>query len=881
MFRRLAEAFQNDGNGTASGSSSSHSQYINNQNQYFNTLPNMILSGTSGLKGFNTAIQSVDAQGTNYKAPAVPFPNNIFIQNSSQTLNKLSATCASSSIDELLAIKNPNATIGCGWIYTPPNQGSPYPAVSQGVIGNADGPLPSEASSYPEYKKYFFDLQLAKKQMLLDKCKALKACTDVDSDVFNGTCGFCTDTNQGVPVDTVGKLLYSGDPLGSCSPQSLVTSSINCPVPAAPVGPQPIVDKTCDPINGRLSAACLYNQVISGGCSDKGSLAIALMGAPSPNDYIANLRNADSVKIYNRVANPPLSLDTFSKGAATVDSVISQVKILAGNTKQPANTVLGAAARDLCLQTGSLQNFDFCSDLPDTTAPPFDVSCLQTIFRKMGGQPAGSAYPGTNSMINYNTMGSLGAVKQYFTKLAQGMSSSDYSTQRDAMIQFLGISPEKLIKRVPYTQGVEVIWFQATPGKPNGIQGILKRTIEKDIVQLPTTNSNNPIPQLATTYPGFTQYSAMIQMFDVRAEADFSNKFNVTVDDGFFIAVNQPANIAKTAFKSYEADQVGLFENLALQGPTTYNSNSCSNYYGATPNITKIFYTDAGGSGHTFQISMSGCNGNPSFKAPYYSLTLEARAPFLNLEVNSDGDLFDDTRNPGLFPNLIGQSELEFHNRPEERNSVPGDKGFVRLTNNSSAINLANIAYQSWGTATFAFRLQSMPVKDAIFSFWVYNRHCVVYLQPINGSSAQVRVQTNMTTNNSISDTATKFSLQLGTWYYMAVAQNPDSLDIMCDSVDNIVKNNNFTTQRVRFTNNGPITTTINNGLYLKGQYSCNIAIGGKTSGLNYYSSAFQFDLAWVHFFDYYVAAGDVVKDCKASWAFTQFPDSLNTYKTV
>lgn len=877
MFRRLAEAFQNDSGQNDSGQGQGHSQYVNSQNQYFNTLPNMVLSGTSGLNGFNTAIQSIDAQGSNYKAPAVPFPNKIFIQGSSQSLNKLSATCASSSIDELLAIKNPNATVGCGWLYTPPNQGSPYPAVSQGIIGNADGPLPSE-TSYPEYKKYFFDLQLAKKQMLLDKCKALKACTDVDSDVFNGTCGFCTDTNQGVPVDTVGKLLYSGDPLGSCSPQSLVTSSINCPVPAAPSGPQPIVDKTCDPVNGRLSATCLRNQVISSGCSDKGSLALALASAANPNDYIANLRNADSVKIYNRVANPPLSLDTFSKGAVTVDTVINQVKILAGNTKQPSNTVLGAAARDLCLQSGSLQNFDFCSDLADTTPPPFDMSCLQTIFRKMGGQPGGSAYPSVSTMTNYNTMTNLAAVKQYFNGLIQGMSSSDYPTQSNSMIQFLGITPDKLIKRTPYNQGVEVIWFQATPGNPSGIQGILKRTIETDIVQFPA-GSTTPIPQLAVTYPGFTQYSAMIQMFDLRAQQDFTSKFTITVDDGFFTAVNQPANIAKMALKTYNADQVGLFENLALQGPTTYTSNSCSNYYAATPNITKLFYTDAGGAGHTYQFSVSGCSGSPSFKPPYYSLTLEPRAPFLNIEVIG-GDIFDDTRNPGLFSNLIGQSGLEFHNRPEEKNSVPGGKGFVRLTNNSSILNLANIAYQSWGTCTFAFRLQSMPVKDAIFSFWVYNKYCVVYLQPINGSSAQVRIQTNMTTNNSTADIATKFTLQVGGWYYMAVAQNPESIDIMCDSVDNIVKNGNFTTQSMRVTNSGPITTTVNNGLYLAGKYSCNIAIGGKMSGLNFYSSSFQFDLAWVHFFDYYVAGSDVVKDCQASWAFTQFPDSLNTYTT-
>ena len=312
MFRRLAEAFQDSGN---SGSNDgSHSQYINNQTKYFNSLPNMILSPTSGLKGFDTAIQSVDTMGQGYQSPIVKNPNNIFMQDSSPDLNKMAKQCSASSLDQLIAMKNPNAAIGCGWLYTPPNQGSPYPVVSQGFIGNSAAPL--QNYNPPDYKKYFFDLQLAKKQMLLDKCKALKACGDVDSDVFNGTCGYCGDTNQGVPIDTIGQPLYGGDPLGNCSPQSIVTSSINCPPPpGSGPGPQPIIDKTCQSINGRLSATCLYDRLLTAGCSDNGSLAIALSGSPDPSDYISNIRNSDAVKIYNRVANPPLNLDVFSQGA--------------------------------------------------------------------------------------------------------------------------------------------------------------------------------------------------------------------------------------------------------------------------------------------------------------------------------------------------------------------------------------------------------------------------------------------------------------------------------------------------------------------------------------------------------------------------------------
>lgn len=873
MFRRLAQAFE-----TPQGDDS-HSKYMNSQDTYFNTLPNMILSGTSGLKGFDTAIQSVDSLGKSYQPPAVKNPNNIFISDASPNLNSMAKQCSNSSLDQLLAIKNPNAAIGCGWLYTPPNQGSPYPVVSQGFIGDANGPL--QSMNPPDYKKWYFDLQLAKKQMLLDKCKALKGCTDVDSDVFNGTCGYCTDTNQGVPIDTVGQPLYAGDPLGTCSPQNIVTSSINCPPPpGSGPGPQPIVDKTCDPINGRLSSACLYNQVLAGGCNDNGTLAIALSGNPSPDDYIASIRNGDAVKIYNRVANPPLNLDTFSKGATTVDQVLKEVRQLAGNAKLPSNTGTGAAARDLCLQKGAINSYNFCLDSPDTTPSPFDMGCLQQIFRKMGGQPTGTSYPSIQTMPTYNAMGNLGAVKQYIGQLAQGMNSSDYNTQRSAMIQFLGITPERLISRAPYVQGVEVIWLQPRAGYANQIWGVLKRTIENDIVQF-APGSTGIIPQLASTYPGFSQFSAMVQMFDVRAPNDFTTKFTVTVDDGFFIAVNQPADIASAALGSYSADQVGLFSNLGIQGPTTYTSNNCSNYFAATPNITKIYYTDAGGGGHTLQLMTTACSGQTSFTPPYYSLTLERKAPFLNFEVNQIGDVFDDTRNPGLFSNLVSTGNLEFHNRTDERNFVPGKKGFVRLTNNSGIISLQNFAYQAWGTVTFAFRLQSMPVKDTIFTFRVQSYFCFIYLVPVNGSTAQIRTYTNMTRDGSNWDGTAGQTVTIGPWHLMEVAQSGQGLDIYCDTFDNIIKNGNFTTGGNSILTPGQLFTNYNNGLYDGPNYQCNIAVGGAASGSGFTSGTFQFDLAWIHFFDYYISAPDVVKDCQANWTFTQFPDSLNTYKTI
>lgn len=871
MFRRLAEAFTNDSN------MANHTDYVNKQNIFFNSLPNMVLSETSGLNGFDTAIQSVDSQNNSYQQTFTRYPNTIFLKDLSPNLNKLASECSGSSLDELIASKNPNIPIGCGWLYTPPEKNSPYPNVSRGFIGNVDGPL--DTFNPPDYKKWFFDLQLAKKQVLIDKCKAMKACTDLDSEVFKGSCGFCTDTNQGVPIDNVGKPLYGGDPLGTCSPQSIIKNSSNCPAPEQASGPQPIIDRTCEPVNGRLSASCLYNQVINGGCSNNGSLALALSGSPSPNDYIANLRDADSVKIYNRTANPPLKLDIFAQGATTVDAVLKEVRQISANTNKPDTTGIGAAARDLCLQKGAITRYDFCNDLSDSTIPPFNIDCLQQIFRKMGGQPSGLSYPQSVNINIYNSWDNLGKVKQYFNNLLNEMKSNDYETQRHGMMHFLGIQPEKLVSRAPFVQGVEVIWFLQKPGTLNVMYGILKRTIESNIVRF---NSISPIPQLASTYPGFTQYASMIQMTDIRPQKDLSTKFAVHVDDGFFIAVNQPANISTKAFNSSATDEPGLFSNLNLQGTTKYISNTCIPYSSITPNITKLYYSDGGGGTHCFEVDAIECqSGKPAFSTSNYSLTLETRAPFLNLEVLSNGN-FDDTRNPGLFSNLIGTNNLDIRTRSDERNSVPGNKNFARFVNTSSYINLINIAYQSWATATFAFRLQSMPVKDAFISFFVNTFWCTIYLVPINGSTIQMKFKTNMTRDNSIFDGTLSCTLEIGQWYHMSVSQYGEGFDIYCDKIENIIKSNKYTTSMNRIINGKPITTTENYGLYMPGKLSCSLIIGGQpVSNMGWISSPFIYDFAWVHFFDYIISSDDIVKDCKASWIFTEYPDSYNNYKVL
>jgi hypothetical protein len=171
-----------------------------------------------------------------------------------------------------------------------------------------------------------------------------------------------------------------------------------------------------------------------------------------------------------------------------------------------------------------------------------------------------------------------------------------------------------------------------------------------------------------------------------------------------------------------------------------------------------------------------------------------------------------------------------------------------------------------------------MPVKDTIFSFWTFNKNCILYLVP-SGSSAQMRIRTNMTMDNAVSDTPTNFNISIGKWYFLQVVNNGGGFDIKCDMIENIIKNNNYTTSPTIVKGISPITTNANNGLGIPGQTNCSVSIAEWLTGLPGYAQSLIFDLAWVHFYDHYDP--DVVKDSKATWQFTQYPDSPNTYRTL
>jgi hypothetical protein len=889
MFRSLSSFYEGFADQTVS-SGNPHPTHIDEQNKYFQTLPNIVLSNTNGLAGFGKAIQTTDLSGSQVGEEAIPYPDDIFRSDVGPQLQAMSKQCSTNSLDALIAMKQ-TGKVGCGWAYTPPPANSPFPIVSKGAVGTKDGALAGFQT--PEYKKWFFDLQEAKRKMLLDKCKALYDCNDVDDDAYRDQCGYCIDTGRGIPIGPNGRPMYPEEDTGNCSVNSLVTRKASCPPP--PPEPQPGRNPICDPdINGRRSIECVRQKVLDAGCSTNGTLAIALTSQfARPDDYVAGVRDNDAMKLYQRVANPPMDLSILQNGSATATAVLREAGRLAAHAQQPANSSLGASARDLCLQRGAVAAYDECRDLPDSAPTPINIKCLQKFFMDIGGNQRGTDYPSDKTRNFYDTkFTTLGEIKQYWNQLITKIKAvdrfTDYKEQRDSIQKLKGITLERMIRRAPFQAGIETFWFIASHWNPHVVKGFLKRTIEPDFIRLQGVSG---ISQL-----GGISHGCCIQLTDVRAKQDAMVRFTITVDDGFWVAVNQPADIDKRAMPMGDGDEPGLFNKMGLRGPSTFRSSSCSQVKAATPNIVKLYYEDAGGGGNYLHVTTEACSAAPTpFEPRSYSLTCEARAPFLTYEVGKKSGVFEELRNPGMFSQFMNVRNLQPYVRPEERANVPGNKPFIRIVNETSLLDMYNITFQSWKSMSFVIRMGGLPTKDTLLKFAVGSSYLSLVLTN-NGSSAKLSVEYNYGDTitfwsfgvSPLKNIDTGFSLELGQWYYFQINNMKNGFDIFYESVDAWLANGAGKMTSTSSTTKASLWSANGSWAPAPGQVSeaCTIMMG--TNGFArrgdwpgcYTSSSFMYDLAWMHFFDQYITGDDVKRDIKADWVYTEFPESYNNYST-
>lgn len=344
-------------------------------------------------------------------------------------------------LSSLSATQDKNARIRCGWTYNNSN-----PPAGRGGFGNSEGPFKPNAQG-----TWMWNLDAAKEKYHASICSKIQGCADIDGSMYKQRCGWCTKSGKAVPIVNKG-VAYPYNTNTACPASQLITQGSRCPPPPPlddPTGPR-APGEVCTPLdNGALPRDCLIAKVTAAGCSDRGTLAQALR-AGSSNDYTNVLRQQQAYKVFQERASMPLDATGLKTGKITVTDALNGFSRTQDIASSGANTGLAFAARDLCLNRGAIDEFDFCTELQDNTVGPFTLDCLQKVFLRMGGQKAGISYPSTGNVAFYNKFSKWSDVKAYIQSLYAKTRSKDRKEQEYGMNEFYGIRMQNKQKPLPY-----------------------------------------------------------------------------------------------------------------------------------------------------------------------------------------------------------------------------------------------------------------------------------------------------------------------------------------------------------------------------------------------------------------------------------------------
>jgi len=350
-------------------------------------------------------------------------------------------------LSSLASSEDTQSRLRCGWVYnnTNPNSG-------RGAYGNSEGPFKTDAKG-----TWMWNLNAAKEKYHTEICKGIQGCPDIDSSIYKGRCGWCIKSGKAVPIIS-GGVAYPYLTNVACPTNQLVTKGSNCP------RPKPIDDpraprapgEVCTPLQtGALPRDCLIQKATAAGCSDEGALVQALRGG-SDNDYFSGLRGQKAYKTYQERALIPLNETALRTGKITIADTLNEFKRVQDHSASEANSGLKNAARDLCLNKGLLDSFDFCSEIQDKATGPFSLECLQKAFLHAGGQKAGSSFPSSNNIAQWNSLSNWAAVKARIQEIFGMTRSSNRKDQESGMMQFYGIRMQNKQNPLPY--GPEIAW---------------------------------------------------------------------------------------------------------------------------------------------------------------------------------------------------------------------------------------------------------------------------------------------------------------------------------------------------------------------------------------------------------------------------------------
>jgi len=494
-------------------------------------------------------------------------------------------------LSNLAANVDPKSRLRCGWVYNTAN-----PSSGRAAYGTIDGPFDTSAKG-----TWMWNLQDAKKKYHISICKSAKNCEDLGNDMYTGRCGFCTTSKKVIPIEG-GIAAYPYDGNLACASSSVIRTVDSCPKPPPPPPPGSPAAAAyqaskglCDPLyGGRIPRDCLIMKAKQAGCSDDGALVAALKTASDTN-YLDTLKGASSYSLYQQRAAIGLSETALNSGKLTVSDALNEFQGLYENASSSANLGLKSAAADLCFSKGTLEDFDFCTEIQPGTQGPFSLECLQKAFKRAGGQETGSMYPTGTNRDFWGSRNTWQDVLNTLDVMKSKTTSVDRGVQQEAIESFYGIPLED--RSLPFLgdiNNVEIFWF--TPDTDLKTPGLLASVFLGRRIR-----SQIPLLTGSPSLPGANNKTgAFIYFTQIKVRDDISVKMRYSGDSGFIFSKNQPMSSTYSTFSADVTDKEFSSYLPTIADPSASIATAGSWKFGKTTvNVITGYYM---GNGNNFKL---------------------------------------------------------------------------------------------------------------------------------------------------------------------------------------------------------------------------------------------------------------------------------------
>lgn len=257
---------------------------------------------------------------------------------------------------------------------------------------------------------------------------------------------------------------------------------------------------------------------------NSGTILQALLGGNDPN-RVDPIILEKPFSLHNERARVGLRT-----GGLTIDSALSKFNRV--NEQSPSvesslryasqTQSIKRAIRHTILGT----DYDFCTEILDSTRPPYSMECIQKEFLRVGGKKEGTLYPSVPSMTIWNSQPYWLDIKKILERIQIETRSTDRVVQEQAIIKFYGnriLESDVKKERLP---GVEIFWFSHS-------NIFLGRRIRPSVPHMNDENARIPI-----SFVFFTQFA----LFRTKVPT----KFRIISDSNFGIEFNRPLGIQYT-----------------------------------------------------------------------------------------------------------------------------------------------------------------------------------------------------------------------------------------------------------------------------------------------------------------------------------------------